>query len=165
MILTLFQLKTLPVEMADDKVTIHLIWLFINTPDPSAAPHGRNECNLPVLHPPRETREEDLSSLFKKFGKLVSVDVAIKDPFYEEEAYGFVCFDTSYSATNAINAMDDHLLGHKRLESKLEFRQIAAPVAQVMLAIELNLKFIKRVGFNFASLFGMEASEIKLCIE
>lgn len=36
---------------------------------------------------------------------------------------GFVRFDNSYSATNAINAMDDYLLGHKRLEVMLEFTE------------------------------------------
>jgi CUG-BP- and ETR3-like factor len=91
---------------------------FQKTPGPPGA-------NLFVFHLPNNmsksnhnTEDSELHGLFKKFGNILSARVMTKDG--KSKGFGFVSFDNSKSATDAIEEMNGLEISGKRLKVELK---------------------------------------------
>lgn len=81
-------------------------------PPPFSIPE---EPNLFVFHLPPEIDDDGLARLFEPFGPLESVKVITDKTTGESKGYGFVKFVSHNDADRALNVMNGHCIGSKRL--------------------------------------------------
>ena len=85
-------------------------------PVPSIPQTHANNTNLFIYHLPRELTDEDLETLFTRFGKIVSAKVYVDLQTQESKGFGFVRYDNVNSALMAIREMDGYHIENKRLK-------------------------------------------------
>lgn len=86
----------------------------ISNPPPDH-PDANEGNNVYVSNLTIDTKESDLKTLFSKFGEIKEVRI-VRDPITRESrGFGFVTFEKSESATEAINELNDKELDRRRL--------------------------------------------------
>ncbi|CEL95662.1 unnamed protein product [Vitrella brassicaformis CCMP3155] len=81
---------------------------------------NRGGCNLFIFHIPSDWTDSDLVQHFQHYGNIVSAVIARERDTGRNRGYGFVCFDTSHAALNAIQGMNGFAVGGKRLTVQLK---------------------------------------------
>jgi CUG-BP- and ETR3-like factor len=81
---------------------------------------GPDGANLFIYHLPQDFTDNELFSLFTHFGKVLSAKVFIDKQTNLSKCFGFVSYDNSISAQNAIAAMNGFAIGSKRLKVQLK---------------------------------------------
>jgi len=77
-------------------------------------------CNLFIYQLPPDYRESDIEMLFAPFGKIVSSRVPLDKATNRGKGYGFVSFDSTTSAQNAIKAMNGHVINGRKLQVQIK---------------------------------------------
>ena len=85
------------------------------TGERQAGPPG---ANLFVFHLPNNLKDSDLYHIFKKFGNILSYRVMTKDG--KSRGFGFVNFDNTRSANEAIEEMNGYEIQGKKLKVELK---------------------------------------------
>lgn len=81
---------------------------------------GPDNSNLFIYHLPQEYNDQTLSQLFSPFGLVLSAKVFIDLTTQQSKCFGFVSFDNPMSAAAAIEHMNGHQIGSKRLKVSLK---------------------------------------------
>lgn len=93
---------------------------FVKKSERMAAQEELNFTNLYVKNLSEDTTEELLRDQFSKFGKVSSVAI-MKDNQGKSRGFGFVNFESSDDAKNAIGALNGAFIGKHRTSSFLLF--------------------------------------------
>lgn len=78
--------------------------------------HGPDGCNLFIFHIPNEMSNLDLFNFFSPFGNVISARIMVDNETGRSRGFGFVSYDNSRSASEAIAQMNGLQIGHKRLK-------------------------------------------------
>lgn len=81
---------------------------------------GPPGANLFIYHIPQEYGDQELSSAFQSFGRVVSAKVFVDKATGVSKCFGFVSYDSPASAQAAINRMNGYQLGGKKLKVQLK---------------------------------------------
>jgi nucleolysin TIA-1/TIAR len=73
-----------------------------------------------VFYLPPEYQDHDLHQLFTSFGQIISAKVAFDKESGKSKGFGFVNFETSVSASNAVREMNGFSVLGKRLKVKFK---------------------------------------------
>jgi RNA recognition motif-containing protein len=89
--------------------------------------HGPDGCNLFVFHIPNEMTNLDLFNYFSPFGNVISARIMVDTGTGRSRGFGFVSYDDSSSANQAIGQMNGLQLGKKRLKVQLKKDKVSGP--------------------------------------
>ncbi|XP_020086848.1 RNA-binding protein BRN1-like [Ananas comosus] len=81
---------------------------------------GPPGANLFIYHIPQEYADQDLSSAFQRFGRVLSAKVFVDKVTGVSKCFGFVSYDSPAAAQEAINVMNGFQLGTKKLKVQLK---------------------------------------------
>lgn len=81
---------------------------------------GPEGANLFIYHIPREIGDQDLRTLFSKYGTILSAKVYMDKNTLESKGFGFVSYDNVESAQVAIRYMHGYPIGSKKLKVELK---------------------------------------------
>jgi RNA recognition motif-containing protein len=92
---------------------------------PAATPGGRvisgpSGANLFIYNLPENYTDQELGSLFSNFGLVLSATVQRDKLTGTSKGFGFISFDNTKSAQQAIASMDGFVLGSKRLNVRVK---------------------------------------------
>ncbi|XP_074567916.1 RNA-binding protein BRN1-like isoform X2 [Curcuma longa] len=94
------------------------------SPSPSTTSGGQIEgptgANLFIYHIPQEYGDEELSSAFQGFGRVLSAKVFVDKATGVSKCFGFVSYDSPAAAQTAIKMMNGFQLGGKKLKVQLK---------------------------------------------
>jgi RNA recognition motif-containing protein len=77
---------------------------------------GPSGANLFIYHLPRDLADADLATLFASFGNVISAKVFVDKKTTDSKGFGFVSYDSTDCADQAILAMNGFQIGNKRLK-------------------------------------------------
>ncbi|CAO1940880.1 unnamed protein product [Urochloa humidicola] len=81
---------------------------------------GPPGANLFIYHIPQEYGDQELSSAFQRFGRVLSAKVFVDKATGVSKCFGFVSYDSPASAQAAISMMNGFQLGGKKLKVQLK---------------------------------------------
>ncbi|KAI0530784.1 hypothetical protein KFK09_000332 [Dendrobium nobile] len=81
---------------------------------------GPPGANLFIYHIPQEYGDQELSSAFQGFGRVLSAKVYVDKATGASKCFGFVSFDSPETAQTAIDVMNGFQLGGKKLKVQLK---------------------------------------------
>ncbi|XP_066307919.1 RNA-binding protein BRN1-like isoform X1 [Miscanthus floridulus] len=81
---------------------------------------GPPGANLFIYHIPQDYGDQELSSAFQSFGRVLSAKVFVDKATGVSKCFGFVSYDSPASAQAAINRMNGYQLGGKKLKVQLK---------------------------------------------
>lgn len=81
---------------------------------------GPEGANLFIYHIPRDISDQDLRTLFSKYGKILSAKVYVDKNTLESKGFGFISYDNAESAQLAISNMHGYPVGSKKLKVELK---------------------------------------------
>ncbi|KAG0540933.1 hypothetical protein BDA96_03G452200 [Sorghum bicolor] len=81
---------------------------------------GPPGANLFIYHIPQDYGDQELSSAFQSFGRVLSAKVFVDKATGVSKCFGFVSYDSPTSAQAAINRMNGYQLGGKKLKVQLK---------------------------------------------
>ncbi|KAK3162974.1 hypothetical protein QOZ80_1BG0096030 [Eleusine coracana subsp. coracana] len=81
---------------------------------------GPPGANLFIYHIPQDYGDQELSSAFQSFGRVVSAKVFVDKATGVSKCFGFVSYDSPASAQAAISMMNGYQLGGKKLKVQLK---------------------------------------------
>ncbi|XP_020271905.1 RNA-binding protein BRN1-like [Asparagus officinalis] len=81
---------------------------------------GPPGANLFIYHIPQEFGDQELSTAFQGFGRVLSAKVFIDKATGVSKCFGFVSYDSPAAAQAAINVMNGFQLGGKKLKVQLK---------------------------------------------
>ncbi len=84
---------------------------------------GPPDANLFVLNLPVDLRDDGLFRMFEQFGVVLSAKVFVDAATNRSKGFGFVSFTDPFSAQMAIKAMDNAVVGTRRLKVQLKQRR------------------------------------------
>ena len=88
---------------------------------------GPAGANLFVYHLPQRMTDSDLTTLFVPYGTILSAKVFIDKHTGESKGFGFVSYDTSNAAQEAIRHMNGFQIDVKRLKVQIKKQRGACP--------------------------------------
>lgn len=102
---------------------------MIVSPDVVSGIHqeGPAGANLFVYHLPQRMTDSDLTTLFVPYGTILSAKVFIDKHTGESKGFGFVSYDTSNAAQEAIRHMNGFQIDVKRLKVQIKKQRGACP--------------------------------------
>eukprot|EP00659_Diplonema_papillatum_P018667 gene18667-28817_t len=71
--------------------------------------------NLIVNYLPKSVDEEQLRTMFQRYGEIERAKLMTEEPSGESKCYGFVKFADAQSAVNAIRGLNGHEMEGKKL--------------------------------------------------
>jgi len=83
---------------------------------------GPEGANLFVFHIPNDMTNQVMYEMFAPFGNLLSVRIMVEKDTGRSRGFGFVSYDLPECAAAAIQALNGHIVGNKRL--KVQHKQI-----------------------------------------
>ncbi|KAG2603240.1 RNA-binding protein BRN1-like [Panicum virgatum] len=81
---------------------------------------GPPGANLFIYHIPQDYGDQELSSAFQSFGRVLSAKVFVDKATGVSKCFGFVSYDSPASAQTAISMMNGFQLGGKKLKVQLK---------------------------------------------
>ncbi|XP_059625769.1 RNA-binding protein BRN1 [Cornus florida] len=109
-----------PVSVQPASINSHSAASSSDGGSPGGQIEGPSGANLFIYHIPQDFGDQELASAFHEFGRVLSAKVFIDKATGVSKCFGFVSFDSPAAAQSAINMMNGHQLGGKKLKVQLK---------------------------------------------